>query len=118
MVGESAQNAGKELWYSAEYVSKQLDRLKHGSCAFCLLSRCFSRGLTYLSAGRWLEMHVNASSEGDTIKPPCSKIVGIRHFKNSRLFPDVAHEGVDLLAVDQDSSEGILFVPGGCIRAA
>ena len=34
VVGESAQNAGKELWYSAEYVSKQLHRLKNGSCAF------------------------------------------------------------------------------------
>ena len=57
-------------------------------------------------------MHLNASSEGDTIKPPRSKV------KNSRLFQDAAHEGVDLRAVDQDSSEGILFVPGGCIRAA
>ncbi len=63
-------------------------------------------------------MHVNASSEGDTMKPPRSKVVGTRYFKNSRLFQDVAHEGVDSLAVDQDSSEGILFVPGGCIRAA
>ena len=63
-------------------------------------------------------MHLNASSEGDTIKPPRSKAAGTRRFKNSRLFQDAAHEGVDLLAVDQDSSEGILFVPGGCIRAA
>ena len=53
----------------------------------------------------------------NTSTPRRSQIVGACYFKDSRLFLDDGHEGVDA-PNGSDSDWGELFVPEGCIRAA
>ncbi len=131
LIGESAEKSGKEHWYSRGYVSTQLHRLKQGAQPFKPSDfPRISSSLSLLSAshdddasctGLWWEMHFRTScKEGemaDTCVPRRTQIAGACYFKDSRLFQDAGHEGVDP-PNDSDSDWGVLFVPEGCIRAA
>jgi hypothetical protein len=63
-------------------------------------------------------MHYSTSCQvgemSDTINPLRSQTIGIAFFKDSRLFQEAGHEGGDEL--NDADSEGVLFVPEGCIR--
>jgi hypothetical protein len=124
IIGESSHAEGKERWYTDDYISKQLARLKNGM-HFLLWHQTYKRcDWTYvfvLGAGNWRGLNFSTSIKDtlspDTIPVSFSKIQGKNAMVAAPLsatFDESPHEGESL---HFDTDEHVAFVPGLCLTS-